>query len=87
MPAAGFRHLSAPGVLSIPAREDRKPPPGQPAGCEKKTKPWLAPPSVELSSQGCCSLLGSPIAMAVPSGERNTGSLSTSSITRLNLSL
>lgn len=87
MPAMGFRHLSAPGILSISAEEDREPPPGQPAGREKKTKPWLSPPGVELCSLGHHSLLGPSIAMAVPGGERSTGSFSTLSITRLNLSL
>lgn len=86
MPVMGFRHLSAPGILSIGAEEDRDPPPQQPARHEK-TKLWLSPPAVEPCSPGHRSLLGPSVAMAVPDGERSTGSLSTLSITRLNLSL
>lgn len=61
MPAVGFRHLLALGVLSISAEEEREPPPQQPGGHEKKTKPWLSPPDVEPCRPGHCSLLGPSI--------------------------
>lgn len=82
---ASCRHRAS--FLSIGAEEDGQPPPRQPVGCEKKTKPWLSPPGMEPCSPGHRSLLGRSMAMAVPDGERSTVSLSALSKTRLNLSL